>query len=161
MGELRKPLFVGEAPSRSTMRHGGHPLVGESGRRLATWAGMSAGDFHKAVDMVNLYQFLPDEWDNAKATELARVLWGGDQCVGRPLVLLLGNKVARAFGFTHLDNFNVYQTGAAPVAVVPHPSGRNLFWNTESNVRLAEAFLRRVLHVDVKEPTQAMLMEGL
>lgn len=157
-----KPLFVGEAPSHSTQRKGAHPLVGESGRRLATWAGMSAAEFQRAADLVNLYPLLPEKWDNGRATELARALWNGDM-VGssRSCVVLLGNRVARAFGFTHLETFRIYQTGRSPVALIPHPSGRNLFWNTPANVKLAEEFLHCVLRVSHREPKQGGLMEGL
>lgn len=157
MGVTSKPLFVGEAPSRSTERFGGHALTGETGRRLAEWSGLSAAAFRAAADCRNVYPTLPSRWVHVRAAELARVLWNAPETQRAPLVVLLGSRVARAFGFVHAVHFEVYQTGGPAVAVMPHPSGLNRFWNDPANVALAEAFLRRVLHVTHKEPQQAAI----
>lgn len=156
MGSL-KPMFVGEAPSKSTARYGGHALTGETGRRLAEWSGLSAAEFRAAVECRNVYTTLPERWAHVRAAEFARVLWSAPETQRAPLVVLLGARVARAFGFTHAVHFEVYQTGGPAVAVIPHPSGLNRFWNDQTNIARAETFLRRVLHVTHKEPQQAAI----
>lgn len=152
-------MFVGEAPSRSTARHGGHPLVGETGRRLAEWSGMSMAEFHRRTVCVNVFRTLPDRWSAPRATELATALWHRPDVQAAPAVVLLGARVAKAFGFGRAEPFVLYQTGGPGVAVLPHPSGQNLYWNDQANRDRASAFLRGLFGVTVSEPTQCSLLE--
>src|SRR5688572_21051722 len=88
-----RPLFIGEAPSRSTSRPGSAPLVGESGHWLAAWAGLSPAEFRRRAELVNLFSELPARWDHRTAhSNIVGVLAGQ----GARTVVLLGDKVRRA-----------------------------------------------------------------
>jgi hypothetical protein len=67
-------------------------------------------------------------------------------------VILLGREVGSAYRAAHLPPFawerrvNAYHwAGAVWVSVLPHPSGRNRWWNRTENRRRARIFLRRAL----------------
>jgi len=157
-------LFIGEAPSPSTDgRPGAEPLVGETGRRLALWAGLSLGEFRQRVRCTNLFERLPERWVNRDATVWAQRIWqeltreGGTYASVTDAVLL-GHRVARAFGFTHLDPFTWYTTAGPRLALMPHPSGMNRFWNDAANVERAERFLQALLGTSVETPRQASLL---
>lgn len=158
-----RALFIGEAPSRSTSRSGA-ALVGETGRRLASWAGVSASEFHKRVACRNLFDHLPSKWDREEAMMRAALLLvreHGGHAPSLPVVLL-GEKVADAFGVKDDQRHTPYRwypypTAARRFAVMPHPSGLNHHWNDEANVRRAERFLRRLLGVTTRRPRQARL----
>jgi hypothetical protein len=158
-----RPLWIGAAPSRSTSRLGAAPLVGMSGHRLAAWAGLSPADFRSRVELVNLFEALPEKWDVRAARERALDLMQGKFVAGARVVLL-GSKVAMAFKRHKAEPFAWETYGLAgdyyAVARMPHPSGENLFWNDPANVRRAERFLRRLLGVMTPRARQARLQLG-
>jgi uracil-DNA glycosylase len=155
-----KPLFIGEAPSRTS-----DPKVafsGRSGQRLANIAGLSHDEFLRRVDTVNLLGYWPgkrgkgDDLDPFQAAVAAtNVLF--ERCVGRKLVFLVGRRVADAFGFRDYDLLSGYIApsknifGVRPSmngptwVVLPHPSGVNRWWNDPANVRKAKRLLRSLL----------------
>jgi uracil-DNA glycosylase len=142
-----RPLFVGEAPSPSTDgRPGAAPLVGETGRRLAEWSGLSPAEFHRRTECVNLFDRLPRRWSaraaRARATDVE--FWHLIAPYQRTVVLL-GRKVADAFAVESPDPFSCTERRAARLVVMPHPSGRNLFWNDRRHVWAAMALLREIL----------------
>ena len=59
-------------------------------------------------------------------------------------VVLLGSGVARAFGL-RCAPLVWCVLGPAEFAVLPHPSGVNLWWNKEENRRSARAFFSDLL----------------
>jgi uracil-DNA glycosylase len=171
-----RPLFLGEAPSPSTDgRAGAAPLVGETGRRLALWAGLSPADFRVRARCLNLFDRLPQRWSQTAARREAEWLWAcltqdreevlatygmhlTDLREDTSMVVLLGNRVTRAFGLTHLPLFRVTQTGGPPVATMPHPSGLNRYWNEPAHVAEAERFLREMMRVGGRLPEQMELL---
>lgn len=145
---MRRVWCIGEAPSRATSRPGGAPLVGESGRRLAEWAGLGRAEMRRRCRMTNLFDERPARWDRRMAAERAnRLLLRG---WGEQLLLVVGVRVRDAvFGEAwgaELEPFTVYDLCGAGClyAWMPHPSGCNRFWNEPANVRRAERFLRRI-----------------
>ena len=147
-------LFVGEAPSPSTDgRPGAAPLVGETGLRLARWAGLSPAAFRARAACTNLFDRIPQRWDEAEARARAAWMWGeltsarpaGAVHEGVGVVVLLGARVARAFGATRAPLYATAQTAGPALATMPHPSGLNHYWNEAAHVRRAERFLRRLL----------------
>jgi uracil-DNA glycosylase len=153
-----RPLFIGEAPSRSTSRAGAAPLVGESGHRLAAWAGLSPAEFRRRAELINLFAALPERWDRdaarGSAAALAAQWLQPDQ--QRPVVLL-GEKVALAFAASGCVLFRTYVAATGSLTVMPHPSGLNHYWNDAANVRRAERFLRKLMGVTERRPRQARL----
>lgn len=68
--------------------------------------------------------------------------------LGYQAVLLAGTRVAAAFGLRGIEYFdwtNFAIGSRLPVAVVPHPSGVNRWWNEEENRLAAMRFLMRVV----------------
>lgn len=59
-------------------------------------------------------------------------------------VLFLGKQVAKAFGV--FEDFLVeFEWNEGRAVVLPHPSGINLWWNSEANRALASDLLKRWL----------------
>lgn len=152
MSGVVRPLFIGEAPSRSTARPGGAPLVGESGARLAAWAGLSRAEFRRRAECVNLFNALPVRWSRRDARDAARLL---PPVGGRRFVVLLGGKVVDAFRLSAAGWPEFTPHPRSPLGVqtywMPHPSGLNRYWNSPTHVRWAETFLRMVMDVKVQQ----------
>ena len=149
---VEKPLIVGQAPGPSGC---GEPVGGRIGRRLAGYMGVTLEEFLERFDRENLVDRYPgrsgegDAFPAAEARERARKVCFED----RPYVLLLGRGVAGAFGlgaqpwltWAYVKRVLPAQLGTvfvhARVAVVPHPSGRNRWWNEQANRERAGEFL--------------------
>lgn len=136
-------LIVGQAPGPRT--DPSEPLSGPSGRRLAALCGLELPDFLARFDRVNLVFAHPgklikgDAFVGAVAArEAAFALW--PRIVGRRAVLL-GHRVARAFHAGHLPYFRWHRLeDGTRIAIAPHPSGVNLWWNDPKNVKRARRF---------------------
>lgn len=57
------------------------------------------------------------------------------------MVVLIGTNVARTFGIHSIGPFVWVDNEDVLMAWVPHPSGRNLWWNNPTNKQAGEAFL--------------------
>lgn len=153
-------LLVGQAPGPNTDPD--LPLFPvpstSAGGRLVKVMGIARADYFKCFDRVNLLPYFPgrtrvrdDSFPMAPAKLAARVM--------RPLlanrtVILVGRNVADAF---ELDiPFHEWrdvpmrrreplkrQTGLSQLAVIPHPSGRNHWYNHEANRLESRAFWDR------------------
>lgn len=134
-------LIIGEAPSL----HGDPavPLEGSVGKRLAEYAGLTWSDYLALTERRNIFQE-PVEWSRVEAKGRAEVMF--PQLLGRH-VILLGQRVADAFAF-HWPLLNWVSVGGVTVAIVPHPSGKNLWWNEPENRSQARRFLRSAFGVD-------------
>jgi uracil-DNA glycosylase len=134
--------IVGLAPS-SALPAGVPPFAaarGGSGRRLAALAGVTS--VAAVAETRNLFD-VP-----VGAGALPReLLVGQGHC--RPLpegaVVLLGRQVATAYGYERLAPLIWHRRAGRRVAVLPHPSGRNRWWNDARNSARAALFLRRTL----------------
>lgn len=119
----------------------GHaPLSGETGHRVAELLGLEWRDY-QALGRRNLYTLDPPTWSAPAARDQAwaiRAAYGRDQ----PTYLLLGRRVAAAFGYPAAAWCSM---PAAGVAVLPHPSGRNRWYNVPGHRELAATFARGVL----------------
>lgn len=139
-----KVIFVGEAPSSRP----GPPLGGAAGRRLALLAGLPEAELRRRCEFVNLLDRCPPLQANGKgrtfdssaaqaaARSLERALPGGR-------FVLLGARVARAFGIWHRDRLPISDSGR--FLVLPHPSGIVIWYNDKRNVRRASVTLRKFL----------------
>ena len=134
---LRPPriLVVGECAPR-----GGDPLSldGMSGRRLAE---LLNGLTYETRNLCER------EWDDVAArAEWRRIR--GEIAGKRVTVILLGRRVSRAAGLARMDLLtwgNMWadesdQYGVR-VGLLPHPSGRNRWWNDPDNQEAARRFL--------------------
>lgn len=145
-----RPLLVGQAPSA---RHapGARAFEGKgSGARLELAAGLRAGTLHESFDAVNLLPEYPGKAGRGKGDAFdpyearRRVFNLAPRLLPSAVVLLCGRAVARAFGVAD-DYFVWTRFGCFVVAVIPHPSGVNRWWNCPRNRARAARFLRAVL----------------
>ena len=136
-----KPLIIGQAPSKTG--EGCEPINGRSGKKLAACMGVSVEEYLERFERVNVLDRFPgkqgkgDKFPLPEAREAAQ----GIRLEGRPFVLLLGRGVASAFGLGNLPWLEWAEVEQARVAVVPHPSGINRWWNEQENRERAREFL--------------------
>lgn len=151
-----KPLLIGQAPGPRTDPE--LPLFPvpktSAGGRLQQLMGLSRGEYLKTFERVNLLPYFPgrhkrdDKFPRPPAKLAAQVM---KPMLANRTVVLIGRNVANAFEFD--ADFHDWvdwpvrrqcivsrDRGIARVAVVPHPSGRNHWYNTEENRALASAF---------------------
>lgn len=113
---------------------------GSAGWRL--WKMLPEGttrrDYLDAFDRLNLLR--AREWNMAAARTAAGLL--GPALAGRRVVLL-GTQVRAALGFAATEPFVWHKCVIPPFkwAAMPHPSGRNLWYNQPTNKAAAAAFL--------------------
>jgi uracil-DNA glycosylase len=150
------PVLVGEAPSRDT--EGLPPFSGRSGARLAELLGEDPAE---AFALENLLRRWPGPAGSGKgsAFPLGPARKGARRLLrayrGRRFILA-GWRVASAFGVRPCGHWprelewcgdwahslDGSGAGAGSFAVLPHPSGVNLWWNDPANVERARRFLR-------------------
>ena len=137
-------LLVGQAPSKLTEGLGA--FRGRSGRFLAGMLGTTLEGFLASVEAVNLLDRWPgkagkgDRFPAKLAGKKARLL----PVVGRTVVLA-GLNVAKAFGHVGRRFLEVWRSGGATFALVPHPSGVNRWWNDPANKEAAAELLGRLV----------------
>lgn len=151
-----RTLLIGQAPGpRTDPELPLYPIPSTStGGRLARLMGLRRWEYLSLFDRMNLLPYHPgrhrrdDKFPMVPARLAARVLL--PLLAGRRVVLV-GRGVAKAFGVG--SEFHEWGTlrvgkpcavtrcrGTAVVAVVPHPSGRNYWYNDPSNVLVAQEF---------------------
>lgn len=133
-----RPVLIGIDPGPN--KAGVQPLDAgyPSGGRLSGLAGLSAEGYHQAFDRVNLYPHPgvgPEHDEEARANLLPLIR-------GRRVVTL-GDRVSRLFGLTDWMTWRV--TNGAVMAALPHPAGRNRWWNSPANTEEAKGFCRSLL----------------
>jgi hypothetical protein len=160
-----KPLIIGEAPSKN--EYPPSPIAGRIGKRLAECAGLSLQDFLEHFERRNLLEVRQDtkekgfEFDARAASLAADKLWHDgalltdypsisgrrDDAVFAPgrVVLLLGYRVATAFGAANIYFMKQTLGTEAEVYVLPHPSGVNRWWNDPFNAALVTKFMRSIV----------------
>ncbi len=146
---MTRLVIVGEAPGP---RDGpGTPLQGVNlqgtGGRLRALCGLTEARWRR-VERVNLLPFCPGgrfpaELAASQAANLSHSLLRSRRLV------LLGRRVALAFGVPRSAGREYAEWTRSPlgpeVAVIPHPSGKNLWYNDSANRRRVERFLRGAL----------------
>lgn len=160
-----RPLLIGQAPGPNTLED--YPLYPyprtSAGGRLAHFLELSRGEYLQAFDRCNLLPYFPGQTgDKSKEDRLpipaarlaARVL--------RPLlrgreVIMVGRQVSDAFQlgpvpFLEWTELQVDPrcaatdcSGRARVAIIPHPSGRNHWYNSELNRLSMRRFLEPLI----------------
>jgi len=138
-----KPLLVGEINSRNdNPAFDLYPLPPEAaGGRLCKLLGITSRQYLRTFDRVNLCR---NKWVASDAKIVARLV-----NLNRPAVILLGRKVAAAFGMSGAAPFTktaVKVGGRGTVFyTIPHPSGRNRVWNDPANVTRLRRLLSPIL----------------
>ncbi len=141
---MRKPLIVGEAPSKNEVTE--RPIEGRIGRRLARCCGLTLEEFIERFDRVNLLHVRQDtkekgfEFDRYAGIAAARTLFNAFYPGQR--VLLLGHRVRDSFGVVNKEYFEEFYLGSAKAYVLPHPSGVNRWWNDVENEKRMYDFMQ-------------------
>ena len=143
-----KPLIVGEAPSKNQDPE--RPIEGRIGMRLAACCGLPYDQFLDHFERVNLLHVRQDtaakgfEFDAVAGALAAKRIWCLDTSPDR-IILLLGKRVATAFG-AHDRWFELQRLGSlGEFYVLPHPSGVNRWWNDPANEERAVRFMHEVV----------------
>lgn len=142
-----RPMIVGEAPPPRGCRE---PLDGDAGRRMARYAGTTLSELLRVTDRTNLLSTWPggdeqgSEFPPGAARQAAVAL--AASLTGRR-VLLLGRRVAAAFGLRSAPILTFMESDElrCTVAVLPHPSGQNTWWNDLGHRATARSFLAELL----------------
>lgn len=150
-----KIVLIGEAPVQGARRPEEwlHPRFCSSGRRLLLYSGWTLAELEACVERRNLYPHpvKAGEWRANQARAFAEI--EARTILANAPVVLLGQRVAEAFGILHGDLFRWTRTdllaqgnaGFVTAAVVPHPSGLNRWWNDLGNQVAARRFLRELM----------------
>jgi hypothetical protein len=127
-------MVLGEAPSRTSAA----PFEGS---RLGLYLGADpAGRF----ELANLLDAWPGPAGKGSAFPLAEARAAADLLdLGGRRVILCGWRVAAALDFRAPAYLRWRDHRGARMAVLPHPSGVNRWWNDPGNRRRARRFLRR------------------
>lgn len=162
-----RPVFIGQAPSR----HGDptKPLTGRPGRKLADLASMTPMEFYLSTVRINLLSRYVGVSGNGDAFPMIDARRGAIKMVagldGR-VVVFVGRRVAEAFGCERPwfdweeGRFSVGNlTMGCRRAVMPHPSGRNRFWNDSRNVQEARRFMSELMSGESSIPRLRRLRE--
>ncbi len=152
-----RPLIVAQAPSSGSDPK--EPLSGASGRRLALLCGVDHAAFLAAFERRNLIDHYPGKLGKGDAFDKVAARFAACNLtarLGQRRTVLLGGNVARAFHFDHPVLTWVDEVGDdALVALCPHPSGVNRWWNDPRNVRRARRFWRD-LYAASADPNAAL-----
>lgn len=152
----RRPLVIGEAPSAASHHLTALHPASQSGERLMRMMGLTPEQYLAGVQRMNLFPQPLGTWDSSRR---GKDRWSERDArmvalSMRPLlhgrtVICAGRRVATAFGFCNVSTpfFEWVEVpfcqGAFRACVIPHPSGRNHYWNDRSSRRLAEGFLQK------------------
>jgi len=113
-----------------------------SGRRLARLIGVDPGELHSR-QFVNLFDRPVGQWDPRLARARAAVILmrAGR---GRFYLVLLGRRVAAAFGLDRSSFFGTVVVEGVLALLLPHPSSRNRVYNDPAARRRARDAIRRL-----------------
>lgn len=138
-------LAIGMAPSATS--DPSWPLEGQSGLTLCSLMDCEWSDFADLFDRANLLDYHPAGGFPGRDARLSAGAMAQSGLLFRyHAVLLLGRSVADAFGLHRVPwlTWHHQLTGLPPIAVVPHPSRRNRWWNDDANTEAASVFLGRL-----------------
>lgn len=148
-----KVLVVGEAPSRWMEENGVTLPLPLARRELACYAGITPPRFDELFECVNVLDKWPGKEGKGDAFPLAlakiRAFEMLENWAGRRVVLL-GQRVSSAFLLRdpYLFNWRPFEwtiadgskSAVCEMAICPHPSGVNRWWNKAENRRAAAMF---------------------
>lgn len=138
-----RPLLVGEANPHSTEpRHALFPLPpGCAGGRLCHQVmRLPVAEYVRRFDRANLCH---PTWRSVAARKAARRVVDEARLAGGRDVVLLGSRVARAFGVDPTPFRVVESDGGVRFVVLPHPSGRCRVWNEPGSFARARRLLKK------------------
>lgn len=143
-------VLVGEAPGAPGYPEP-LPPCSRVGRKLANLANLSEERYARAFDRVNVFDRPMQGWDAREAQDRARRII---DLVRHRRVVLLGRRVARAFRIS-AEWFEEVRCWNTEWYVMPHPSGRNLWYNDPRNTKEAREFLSDLVTRSLRQARNA------
>jgi len=149
-------LLVGEDYGdrySASLCYDANALTGQSGRHIAALSGLTFEEYTQVYARTNVVT-RPYDWDDPRVVALgvARLV---PVMIDAPRVILLGRRTAAAFDLLDLELLewrqwrvrleDVIVTPGAQISRLPHPSGRNRWWNSPLNASRAEVFLQEAV----------------
>lgn len=125
----RKPLLLGlDNPHSTNPRAALLPRPsGSAGERLFRLSGMGWSDYRRAFDRANVCDISPSDLEGRTTLVLGKEAW---RKLGLPTV----ESFSRVFGISYGTLF----------IQIPHPSGRNHWYNSAKNRNRVSRLLRRL-----------------
>lgn len=144
-GDSQRLLIIGEAPNATNDCT--HPCEGRVGRRLAELFGTAYEQYVRETDRINIVVRSPgrSNWQGMAFPRrlMPRRLRMLCLMMTERHSLILGKRAATVLGLDSLDYFRWHPTLGGWVAIIPHPSGRNRWWNSLINRRCAVRFMHQ------------------
>jgi hypothetical protein len=111
---------------------------------MADMFGVQSDEFIDVFDTANLINRFPGKQGKGDAfpAKEAAICAARFDLSGRPLVVLMGKNVARAFGEHRRGYLELFDLRSIPAVVAPHPSGINRWWNDAANCEQASAWFK-------------------
>lgn len=155
-----RTVIVGIAPGKAG--HEGQPLSAiapqSTGRKIADMIGVSWSDYMRAFDRINICPFPQKGTIKAKEWQAAAENLAGS-ILRQRRVIMLGPNVAECFGIGrsvyNFGDWKICNSETRGIAgfrvglsmpfdwmVIPHPSGRNFWYNDTYNKELISNLLR-------------------
>lgn len=137
---MTKILMIGQAPNGTG--DPGKPCTGRFMNRLLEVSGVSKLRYLRVFERVNLVPEFPGKNGKGDAFPMAEARRrAAEMSVAGRTVVLCGRKVADSFG-VGAPLLGRAERGGAVFYVLPHPSGRNRWWNDPENRRRAGRLIR-------------------
>jgi hypothetical protein len=140
-----RPILIGQAPGPNT--NPDLPLYPRprqsGGGRLWALTGLTAQEYLRCFQRVNLLYTFPgrwkrdDRWPRKEAAVAARAMLPFLE--GRTVVFV-GRNVARAFEVDEREPWFTWGRREYRYVAIPHPSGRNHWYNRDDNRLISQAF---------------------
>jgi len=147
-----KIVLIGEAPSRAASAD--EALLGRVGRKIAQLSGLTLEEYLTTYERLNLLPNPISWYVNPRIALRLEAQIMMESLRGKTCILL-GAKVAHAFNFSSQPL--VWQRRfSLRVAVVPHPSGRNRFYNDKNSAERVRAFLTELCATAARKTLQEL-----
>ena len=150
----KKILLVGQAPSRTGSPTLDASTPGSASSRLLKLFDMTRDDYMDRFKRLNLIHDYPGSLpggrgDRFSITEGRKSAQRIQKQISEHHILCIGKKVGKCFNldecFTWNDYIHCYPFTRNWIAMIPHTSGLNRFYNDPDNVQRTKTFLQELI----------------
>ena len=151
-----KILLVGQAPSRNRRPALDASIPGSASCRLLAMLGITRDEYMERFARVNLLDYWPgalatgkgDKFPIGEAKKAAKRILAQYEYPWK--ILCVGHRVGECFlpkmrvkYYDWMICVSNFPPAVRDIAIIPHTSGLNRYWNEPGNIKLAENFLRK------------------
>jgi len=154
----QKILLVGEAPGRLGLTR--PPLYGRTRQLIMNAAGISENEFDRLFATTNLFTSWQGGDEHGDYFSLYKARPHASNILDNSThqtIVLVGLRTATAFGLKVTTNqcFKWFKMKHRQVAVMPHTSGRNRWWNSHVNREVAAKFMHELVQLAINQKSQS------